>query len=182
MQVSFSYFTDDPANIRNAADIGSGAVYDIGCYCVTAGRWFFESAPQRVMAMIDTDARFGTERLASALHDFGAGRQPAFTVSTQCARYQRVQLVGTLGRIEMEMPFNPGEGSPTRYVIRSAGSTEQRTVTLPGANQYALQCDAFAHAVRHETPDAAALDDATTNMRVLEAVFASGRSGRVVPL
>ena len=182
MQAPFSYFNDDPANIRNEAGAGGGAVYDIGCYCVTAGRWFFEAAPQRVMAMIDTDAAFQTDRLASALLDFGAGRQLAFTVSTQGVRYQRVQLVGTLGRIEIEMPFNPGEGAPTRYFIQSAGSTELRAIMLPGANQYALQCDAFAHAVRHEAPSVAALDDAATNMRALEAVFASAKSGRVETL
>jgi len=179
MQVPFSYYNDDPANIRNAADIGGGAMYDIGCYAVVAGRWFFEAAPQRVVAMIDRDPTFQTDRLASALLDFGAGRQLALTVSTQSVRYQRVQLVGTHGRVEIEMPFNPGEGQPTRYLVLAKGSTELRTVDLPGANQYALQCDAFARAMRDETPDAAALDDAATNLRVIEAVFASARSGRV---
>lgn len=182
MQVPFSYFNDDPANIRNDAASGGGAVYDIGCYAITAGRWFFETAPVRVMAMLDLDPAFHTDRLASALLDFGAGRQLAFTVSTQCVRYQRAQLVGTTGRIDIEMPFNPAEGAPTRYAIQPAGSTEMQTITLPGANQYALQCDAFAHAVRHEAPDAAALDDAQTTMRVIEAVFASAASGRVQAL
>ena len=179
MQVPFSYYNDDPANIRNAADIGGGAMYDIGCYAITAGRWFFEETPQRVVAMIDRDPTFQTDRLASALLDFGACRQLALTVSTQSVRYQRVQLVGTHGRVEIEMPFNPGEGAATRYLIQAKGSAELRSVTLPGANQYALQCDAFARAVRGETPDAAGLDDAAANLRVIEAVFASARNGRV---
>jgi predicted dehydrogenase len=182
MQVPFCYFNDDPANIRNAADIGGGAMYDIGCYAITAGRWFFEAAPQRVVAMIDLDPAFHTDRLASALLDFGAGRQLALTVSTQAVRYQRVQLVGTLGRIEIEMPFNPAEGAETRYLIQSVGSTELRSITLPAANQYALQCDAFAHAVRNELPTVAALDDAAINLRVIETVFASAKSGRVETL
>jgi len=182
MQVPFSYFNDDPANIRNAPGIGGGGVYDIGCYAIVAGRWFFEADPQRVMAMADMDPNFQTDRLASGLLDFGAGRQLAFTVGTQSARYQRVQLVGTLGRIEIELPFNAIEGAASRYLIQAAGSPELRTVTVPAANQYALQCDAFAHAVRHEAPNAAALDDAVTNMRVIEAVLASAKSGRVETL
>jgi len=36
--------------------------------------------------------------------------------------------------------------------------------------------------VRHEAPNAAELDDAVMNMRVIEAVLASGKSGRVEPL
>ena len=182
LQVPFSYFNDDPANIRNAPDVGGGGVYDIGCYAIVAGRWFFEADPQRVMAMTDIDPNFQTDRLASGLLDFGAGRQLAFTVGTQSARYQRVQLVGTLGRIEIELPFNAVEGGTSRYLIQAAGSTELRTVTVPAANQYALQCDAFAHAVRHEAPSAAGLDDAVTNMRVIEAVLASAKSGRVETL
>jgi len=182
MQVPFSYFNDDPANIRNAPGIGGGGVYDIGCYAIVAGRWFFEADPQRVMAMTDIDPSFQTDRLASGLLDFGAGRQLAFTVGTQSARYQRVQLVGTLGRIEIELPFNAIEGGTSRYIIQAAGSTELRAVTVPAANQYALQCDAFAHAVRHEAPNAAGLDDAATNMRVIEAVLASAKSGRVETL
>jgi len=182
MQVPFSYFNDDPANIRNLPDIGGGAIYDIGCYAIVAGRWFFEADPQRVVAMTDIDPTFQTDRLASGLLDFGAGRQLAFTVGTQSARYQRVQLVGTLGRIEIELPFNAIEGGMSRYLIQAAGSAELRAVTVPAANQYALQCDAFAHAVRHEAPSAAGLDDAATNMRVIDAVLASAKSGRVETL
>jgi predicted dehydrogenase len=182
MQVPFSYFNDDPANIRNAHDIGGGGVYDIGCYAIVAGRWFFEADPQRVMAMTDIDPNFQTDRLASALLDFGAGRQLAFTVSTQSARYQRVQLVGTLGRIEIELPFNAVEGGTSRYLIQAAGSAELHTVTVPAANQYALQCDAFARAVRQEAPSAAALDDAVINMRAIGAVLASAKSGRIETL
>jgi len=182
MQVPFSYFNDDPANIRNTADIGGGGVYDIGGYAIVAGRWFFEADPQRVVAMLDIDPVFQVDRLASALLDFGGGRQLAFTVGTQSARYQRVQLVGTQGRIEIETPFNPVEGSATRYLIQSAGDAEPRSISVPASNQYALQCDAFAHAVRHEAPSAAALDDAIANMRAIEAVLASAKSGRAVTL
>ncbi|MEP7298287.1 MAG: Gfo/Idh/MocA family oxidoreductase [Burkholderiales bacterium] len=182
MQVAFSYFNDDPTNIRNAADIGGGAVYDIGCYAIVAGRWFFEREPQRVVAMTDVDPTFGIDRLASALLDFGGGRQLAFSVSTQSVGCQRAQLVGTTGRIEIEVPFNAPDDRTTSYSIQIAGTPGLRTLSVPAANQYALQCDAFAHAIRHEAPNAAALDDARLNMRVIEAVLASAQSGRVEPL
>ena len=84
VQVFFSYFNDDPANIRNRADIGGGALYDIGCYAIVAGRFLFEAEPRRVVALIDRDPALGTDRTTSALLDFGEGRQLGFTVSTQC--------------------------------------------------------------------------------------------------
>ena len=181
MQVPFSYFNADPHNIRNMADIGGGALYDIGCYAIVAGRWFFEAEPQRVIAAIDRDPAFGTDRTTSGVLDFGAGRQLVFTVSTQSARYQRVQLVGTQGRIEIEIPFNAPPDKPCRYWIEEDATVEGsglQTVTLPVVDQYQLQAEAFSHAVRHEAPSAAGLDDAQMTMRIIDALFRSEQSER----
>jgi predicted dehydrogenase len=181
MHVPFSYFNDDPANIRNMADIGGGALYDIGCYAITAGRWFFEGEPERVIAAVDRDPAFKTDRTTSGILDFGRGRHLAFTVSTQSARYQRVQLVGTQGRIEIEIPFNAPQDQGTRYWVDDASALDGsgiRTVSLPVADQYQLQAEAFSNAVRSRQPDATALDDAAANMRIIDALFASEASGR----
>ena len=181
MQVPFSYFNDDPGNIRNRADIGGGALYDIGCYAVAAGRWFFEAEPERVVAAIDRDPALGTDRTTSGVLDFGAGRQLVFSVSTQSVRYQRIQLVGSKGRIEIEVPFNAPEAAPTRYLVDRSGAADGsgvEQVTLPAADHYQIQVEAFSRALRHEQPDAAALDDAQAGLRVLDALFASERSGR----
>jgi len=181
IQMPFSYFNDNAANIRNMADIGGGALYDIGCYAVVAGRWFFESDPKRVIAAVDRDPVFQTDRTTSGVLDFGGGRQLTFTVSTQSARYQRIQLVGTKGRIEIQIPVNAPQDAPCRYAIDDASALDGagiRTITLPVADQYQLQAEAFSRAVRTEQPDAAALDDAVTNMRIIDALFASEKSGR----
>ena len=181
MHVPFSYYNDDPSNIRNIADIGGGALYDIGCYAITAGRWFFEREPERVIASIDRDPAFKTDRTTSGLLDFGAGCQLAFTVCTQAARYQRVHLVGTDGRIEIEIPFNAPPAQACRYWIDSANALDGsglRAVTLPLADQYQLQVEAFSNAVRSELPDARGLDDAVATMRIIDALFASEASGR----
>jgi predicted dehydrogenase len=181
VHVPFSYFNDDPGNIRNMADIGGGALYDIGCYAITAGRWFFEGEPERVIAAVDRDPQFKTDRTTSGLLDFGGGRHLVFSVSTQSARYQRVQLVGTKGRIEIEIPFNAPQDQGTRYWVDDASALDGagiRTVSLPVADQYRLQAEAFSKAVRTQKPDAARLDEAAGGMRVIDALFASEKSGR----
>jgi predicted dehydrogenase len=176
LQVGFSYFNDDPSNIRNQADIGGGALYDIGCYAIVAGRWFFEGEALSVAATMDLDPAFGTDRSCSGLLDFGGGRQLGFSVSTQAAPYQRVVLVGTRGRLEIEIPFNAPPDAPCRYWIDDASGRHE--VVVPVADQYQLQAEAFSQAVRHEAPDAKALDDAIWNLRTIDALFASARSGR----
>jgi predicted dehydrogenase len=90
VQVFLSYYNDDPANIRNQAGIGGGALYDIGCYGIVSGRFLFETEPRRAVALVDRDPTLRTDRTTSALVDFGQGRQLSFTVSTQCVLYQRV--------------------------------------------------------------------------------------------
>ena len=166
---------------RFVGDIGGGALYDIGCYVVTAGRWFFEAEPERVVAAVDRDPVFMTDRNSSGVLDFGGGRHLAFTVSTQSAPYQRIQLVGTRGRIEIQIPVNAPPDKPSRYLIDNASALDGsgiRTIELPVADQYQLQAEAFSNAVRSQQPDARGLDEAIAGMRVIDALFASEKSGR----
>jgi len=96
--------------------MGGGAIYDIGCYAVAAGTLVFARDCARVVAVIDRDPVFNTDRITSGCLDFGAGGQLAFTVSTQASHYQRVLLVGSKGRIEIETPLNAPPQAACRYV------------------------------------------------------------------
>ncbi len=124
VQAFFAYDNLDPANIRDQAEIGGGGLYDIGCYPIVAGRFFFEAEPRRGIALIERDPTFHTDRLTSALVDFGDGIRLDFTVSTQLAPHQRIELSGTTGRIEIPIPFNPGQGAETTLLIDDCSSLE----------------------------------------------------------
>jgi predicted dehydrogenase len=181
MQVFFSYFNDDPANIRNQPATGGGALYDIGCYAILAGRYLFEAEPRRCVALVDRDPGLGTDRTTSALLDFGAGRQLAFTVSTQSCRYQRVQVVGTKARVEVQIPFNAPRGGAMRIVVDDGGAVDGSGVTtemLPAADQYQLQIEAFSRRVRGEPAPGWGVDDAVAQMKVIDALWRSERSAR----
>lgn len=185
VQVFFSYFNDDPQNIRNQPEVGGGALYDIGCYAVVAGRFFFGADPRRAAALVDRDPVMRTDRLASALVDFGDGRHLDFTVSTQLVPFQRVQLCGTRGRIELVIPFNAPPGAATRLLVDDGSALDGSGIsveTLPPCDQYTLQGEAFSRAVRGEAALPYGPDDAVTNLRVLDALFRSERSGRFEPV
>ena len=185
IQCFFSYFNADPANIRNKADIGGGALYDIGCYTMLAGRYFFEAEPQRVVSLIDRDPEFGTDRLSSALLDFGNGRQLCFSVSTQLVPYQRFQLAGTKKRLEIVIPVNSphDQGAMLRLDDGSIlGDGAIKTETLTPCHQYAELVDVFGRAVLGEAPLPYGAEDAVQNMKVLDALFESDRAGGWVQL
>ncbi len=168
-----------PANIRNQVESGGGALYDIGCYCIQAARYAFGGLPTRVVGLIDRDPQFGTDRLTSALLDFPAG-QAIFTCSTQLVPYQRVQFLGTKGRIEIEIPFNAPKDRPTRLFLDETGDIFGSgivTEEFPTADQYTLQGDAFSKAVLEGGEVPVPLEDAIANMQVIEAIFQSAQSG-----
>lgn len=176
----FSYFNVNPANIRNRMETGGGGVYDIGCYCIHASRYAFKQEPTRVVATLDRDPQMGTDRLASALLEFPTGHA-IFTCSTQLIPYQRVHILGTRGRIELEIPFNAPPDRPTRLFIDSTGDLSGSGITteiFPVADQYTMQGDAFAKAVREDTEVPVSLEDSIGNMAVIEAIFRSAGSGK----
>lgn len=178
MQVLFSYFNRDPKNVRNMAEIGGGGLYDIGCYPIAVSRFVFGAEPKRVLALFDRDPRFKTDRTASGLADFGEGRHLSFAVSTQAAPFQRVQILGTKGRIEIEIPFNAPPDRPNRYFVQGMEMNVGEWVELPISDQYRLQAETFGRAIRGKQKLAHGVDDAIQNMRIIDAFFRSEKSGR----
>jgi predicted dehydrogenase len=180
IQTLFAYRLEDPANIRNKPP-GGGGLYDIGCYAILTARYIFGAEPSRVVAALDVDPRFGTDRLASAVIEFPGVRHLTFTAGTQLAGHQRVTIAGNKGRVEIGIPFNAPTDRPTRITIDSGVDlvgSGARSEEFPTCDQYTLQGDAFSRAVLGEAPLEFPLEDAIANMRVIDACFRSARSGR----
>jgi predicted dehydrogenase len=173
IQTAFSYFLEDPNNIRNMADVGGGTMMDIGCYAVSVPRFIFGAEPKRVSSIVEFDPRFKTDRLASGVLDFGTGTA-TFTCGTQLSPYQRVNIFGTKGRIEIEIPFNAPPDRPCKLWHEHDGQIEE--IMFDVCNQYTLQGDSISQAILNNTAVLTPIEDAVANMRVVEAVFASGRS------
>jgi len=176
----FAYHNVDPANVRNQAGIGGGGILDIGCYPVTAARFLFEGEPSRVVSLVERDPEFGTDRLASVIADFGAGRQLSFTCSTQLAGHQRVQVFGSKAKLEIVIPFNAPPDERTAITVDTGapfdGSLARREI-LPACDQYTEQAEAFALAVLGEKNLPWGIEDSIASMRVLDAIFKSEREG-----
>lgn len=174
MHVLISFFNDDPANTRNQANIGGGALLDIGCYAVSLPRFIFNAEPVRVCAHFEWDARFHTDSLISGVLDFGASTS-TFICSTQLLRSQSATILGTHGRIEVEVPLNPPFEQPARLFHHTEAGA--REITFPICNQFTLQGDLFNLAILNNMPVPTPLTDALANMRVLDALSQSAREG-----
>jgi len=175
----FSYFNPDPENIRNKVEIGGGGILDVGGYPITIARFIFSEEPHRAIGLIERDVNLGIDRLASAILDFPAG-QASFTCGTQIVPYQRMQLCGTHGRIEVEIPFNAPADKPTRVFIHDGvdlGGNNPEVKEFAICDQYTIQGDLFSRAILENSVQAIPLEDAVKNMAVIDAIFRSASGG-----
>jgi predicted dehydrogenase len=162
----FSYYNTDPENIRNKADIGGGALMDIGCYCISFPRYIFDEEPVNVTGEMDFDPVMKTDRLTSGLLRFPSGKTSTFTCSTQLMPYQKVHIIGTGGQITIEIPVNAPPGEITSIILTTKDLTE--TFSFDPVDQYTLQGDAFSKAVIDNKPVPVPLEDAVKNMEVID--------------
>jgi predicted dehydrogenase len=170
----FSYYNVDPGNIRNIAEIGGGGLMDIGCYCISLARFIFGEEPHRVFGIMEYDNKFKIDRLTSGILDFSKGTS-TFTCSTQLTPYQRVNIFGTKGMIEIEIPFNAPPDKPCKIWHQLGAETKE--IVFDICDQYMIQGDLFSMAVVTDTEVPTPLKDAVANMRVIEAIIESAKTG-----
>lgn len=177
----FSYFNDDPRNIRNILDYGGGALMDIGCYSIHFSRMLLGGEPTEIKATVQREPVMGIDILTTAILEFG-NKVATFGCSTRVETDQRVDIYGTEGRISIEIPFNIPTDRTTRISVIAGGNPPAEPATkvaeFDPVDQYTLQAEAFAAAVLdgESVPDSGA--EIVGNIRVIERVFAAtGPSG-----
>ena len=177
----FSYYNDDPTNIRNILEYGGGALLDIGCYSIHLSRMLMGSEPTGIKASVQRDPESGVDVYTAGILEFG-DRVATFGCSTRMEADQRVHIYGSTGRISIEIPFNSPVDRATCLSVIAGGNppTDPATETIEfdPVNQYTLQAEAFAAAILdgEAVPDSGM--DTADNIRVIDRVFAAaGPSG-----
>lgn len=176
---TFSYYNDDPTNIRNVVAWGGGGVMDIGCYLILTSRMVFGEEPRRVCALVDRDPDSGVDTLASIMLDYPSG-QAIGMCSTRITPSQRVQVFGTTHRAEIEIPFNAPNDRPCHLWIddgRDVFGSGGRDEPIDTCDQYTIQGDLFSKAIMDRTPQPFPLEMSVRNMEIIDAVFRSAASG-----
>jgi len=175
----------DPNDIRNKPDQGGGSLYDLGSYAISACTAAFGRPPDRVIAAVDRDPVFKTDRLSTALLDFGDGHA-SFTVGTQSgpsdwATHQQFSILGSKGWLRCDFPYAHARPTPCHLYVgddRSHGAVETTAYSFEPVNQYTLQADRFSRYVRGEAVASWPIEDSLLTLRVIEALFASAGEGR----
>ena len=181
IQGCFSYSNADPANIRNVADYGGGAIWDIGCYPVFTSRFVLGEEPLRVIAHLEYDAEFRVDKLASVIMQYPSA-QLIFSVGTQMVPHQRMRFFGKNKELEIKIPFNAPNDRPCKLHIYSGDIHQEdvENISFDTCDQYRIMTEAFSKAVRDNSEEPVSLENSLANTRVLEAIFQSAKEGRWV--
>ena len=86
-----------------------------------------------------------------------------------------MNIFGTEGASRSTFRSTPRPIGRARCATRRHGEIDE--IALPVCDQYTIQGDLFARAVLDDLPVPTPIEDAVANMRVIEAVIASGQQG-----
>jgi predicted dehydrogenase len=164
-------------DIRTRGDLGGGALYDMGVYCINAARNLFQSEPTEAFAftMSGQDPRFrDVDEVAAALLRFPGGRIAELVASQGAADVSSYRVVGTTGDLRVEPAYD--YAAPLAHHLTVDGKT--RTKVFDRRDQFAPELVYFSRCILEDRePEPSGLEG-LADVRVVRALLESGRSGR----
>lgn len=185
IHATYTVLNDDPNDIRFNADMGGGALMDVGIYPITAARFFFEDEPLNAYAQKTVCPVSGVDESICGMLNFSGNRNLMFSGSLRLSWDHWIRIVGTDGSIELPIAVWAHPKRETEIRIRGIADINDENIEVihvPAANQYVHQLESFAAAVRGEIRQAWPIENAIKGMKILDAVKASAASGEVCPI
>lgn len=167
----FGHLLDDPEDVRGIGSLGGGSLGDVGCYAVSGLRLAFGSEPHRASAFARFDEDAADRELAGVLEfDEGLG---IISCSISSARRERLEIVGTEGRITLDAPFRADKAGGT-IEIEGGGAEPE---SFEKGNPYLAELEEFGAAIREEREPAVGPDEILGNARAIGALLESAHLG-----
>jgi predicted dehydrogenase len=170
----FTFRLTNPNNIRLRPELGGGSLMDVGCYCVNVSRTMARAEPVEVQAYANWGETGVDEQMAGTLR-FADGLLAQFDCAFTLERRQFYQVAGSKGHIEVPSAFLPGTGDATIYEHHGRQGTTAHAI--PGVDEYQVMVEHFADSVLRGIPVRYPPAEAAANMRAIEALYRSARSG-----
>jgi len=168
-------------DIRTRADLGGGALFDMGVYCVNAARYLFQDEPLEATAfrIAGRNPRFeGTDETTSVMLRFPGERIAQFTVSQGAARVSEFRVVGTLGDLRLEPAYGYHERSEETLTIH--GKT--KATSTPQHDQFAPELLHFSNCILEDLEPEPSGEEGLADVQILESIVQSAALGRKVTL
>ncbi len=173
VQGAFSFYNDDPVNIRNDAAQGGGALRDIGVYPAVTTRFATGREPLGVATRIDWEN--GIDTTARVWAEF-SGFTMDFYVSMRMHPRQEMVFHGTDGWLRVATPFNAKlYGDDVLEIRDRSGAVRLERFAL--VDQYRVQIEAFNRAITEGREFACPLEFSRGNQAMIDAIYKAGEVG-----
>ena len=129
---------------------------------------------------MEFDPKFKTYILTSAILLFD-DIQMSFTCSTQSHLMQHMRFIGTEGRLELPVPFNPLPDEKSKIYIWNDvkhPSENPKIIEIPKSDQYKIQIEAMNNSIQNKAQFPFGLEDSYKNMKIIDAIINSSKSGK----
>jgi predicted dehydrogenase len=168
-------------NIRTRGSLGGGALFDLAIYCVNAARYLFRDEPEATFGLqsVGHDPRFrDVDETTTAILRFPGDRFAELTASQGAANLDFYRVVGTRGDLRVE-PAYTYVGELTHHLTVDG---ETKTQVFPRSDQFAPELVYFAGCITHDLDPEPSGEEGLSDVRVLEAIAESARTGQLVKL
>ena len=169
---TFSFKLNREDDIRFQADLGGGALYDVGCYCVNISRTLAGEEPVSVQAYASWANKGVDEVLVGAMR-FPNGVIAQIDCGLALDRREFVEVVGSEGRLELQNAFTSKHEEA--LIIEKRQGQEDKTHRVPSADPYEEMAEHFAACILEGKPLRYPVSEAAANIRTIEALLRSAR-------
>lgn len=165
-----------PGDIRTRPELGGGACFDLGVYCINAARNLFGAEPLLVFSLVQ--GCHGADDTTSAVLQFPKGRVAQFTVSNSVAGVSSYRIAGTNGDLRVEPAYEYTDKLEHHLTVDG----KQSLRTFAKRDQFAPELGYFSRCILQNLTPEPDVEEAICDLRVIEAVLESAQTGKPVPL
>ncbi|HEY6080654.1 MAG TPA: Gfo/Idh/MocA family oxidoreductase, partial [Polyangiaceae bacterium] len=165
-----------PGDIRERPELGGGATFDLGVYCINAARNLFGDEPRLVLAT--SQERDGVDDTTTAILRFPHDRVAQFTVSNSIAGVSSYRISGTHGDLRVEPAYEYYDALEHHLTVDGKTSSK----SFGKRDQFAPELEYFSQCILDDVAPEPGADEAIADLVVVEAIQASARTGKVIVL
>lgn len=171
VQACFSFYMENrEGNIRLNPDLGGGATYDIGCYCINSIRNILDTEPLSVVSTGEFNADQVDTTTGGVLR-FPNNVFATFDCSFDATLRNEYDVVGTKGTIRVPFAYRP-DLNAGNGVIRVYWEDKVTEFTING-DQYLLEVEHFSDCILNGRTPVYTGEDTLGNLQVIQAVYDS---------
>ena len=175
LRASFSFYLENPANVRLNAELGGGSLWDVGCYPVSLARYLL-GAPERVSAWQRLSPSGVDNTLVGTLY-YGDGCIAQIDSSFEMPYRGFAEVVGEKGVLSFNQPFHADQPA-SRLTLRVGDQSE--AIELANPERYWLEIEDIHDAILSGDPPLITPAETRGHVETILQLYESARTGQVV--